>query len=455
MALNELVPPEEYELLRRTERELGAGIGGDERTLAIHFRRKDGTRFPAEVTLSPIRNGGRQPNFTAYFIRDSRGDEEVREDLRESQEQNRALLEAIPDLILLLDGQGTIEDLVPPAGTWRGRKVAPEWAGSPLNDVWPQLGRESGEALRQSLRSGTVEEFTFWDEPGTGGEDVCISGRVAPCGLDQVVALVADETDRANAREALSRQGVAFRHMKEAVILTDLQGRVLDCNPAGTRIFGYRKDELQGMGLADLYAASEERDAFNRQISEALTKQGEWRGTSEFFRKDGKQGFGEVVFVPVTDEAGPLSLLGIHREVTRETLDNIAAERVQHRIRNQLQMVGSLFGLESEDREGEQAILDKLQARLRAVTRLQETRLAGSEPGTVRLLAYAQALADDLKRICTGRETVGDPIAVSEMNRSNRPSTSPRPSACWWWNWVLPSSNRLRRPVRRRCWMGT
>jgi two-component sensor histidine kinase len=155
---------------------------------------------------------------------------------------------------------------------------------------------------------------------------------------------------------------------------------------------------------------------FNQGLSRALTEKREWRARTEFFQKDGRSGFGEVLFVPIEDEGRPSLLLGIHKEINRDTIDDIAGERIQHRIRNQLQMVGSLFGLESDEPAmsgtEEALMLQKLQARLRSVTRLQETRVRGAESRTVRLAAYARILADDLMRICAGIHPESEVIGV-------------------------------------------
>ncbi len=81
---------------------------------AIVGRRKNGEEFPAEVSISKLELAGRQI-FTAV-LRDITDRARAEEALRESEAKNRALLNAIPDMMFRISQDGTYLDFKAAAG---------------------------------------------------------------------------------------------------------------------------------------------------------------------------------------------------------------------------------------------------------------------------------------------------------------------------------------------------
>ena len=65
-----------------------------------------------------------------------------------------------------------------------------------------------------------------------------------------------DVTDRRLMEMTMKRQAQTFDHIFDGVIVTDLDGRIVDWNPGATRMFGYSKEEAVG--------APEQRDVRGR-----------------------------------------------------------------------------------------------------------------------------------------------------------------------------------------------
>jgi PAS domain-containing protein len=61
-----------------------------------------------------------------------------------------------------------------------------------------------------------------------------------------VCGISTDITERKQAEEILRKQACIFENLYDGVILTDLEGRIIDWNPAAERIFGYAKAEVLG-----------------------------------------------------------------------------------------------------------------------------------------------------------------------------------------------------------------
>lgn len=372
---------------------------------SIRFRPRVGEVFPAELTLSLVLGPGGHPLFTLVSVHTEPSSPPSSE--TSSQARNRALLEAIPDLILVLDGEGTIRDLIPPnGGGWRGARPTAAWIGQRIADCWPGFDRISIEQVRKTIEEDEIRSWRLREE----SEELLLHReiRAAATGGDSAVVVVMDSTDEAEAREALARQAVAFRHLEEGIILTNLRGRIEDWNEAAARAFGYRLEEVAGDGLSRLYASPEEAESLNREISRSLSENGRWEARRTFFRRDGSQGKAEVWLLPVEEAGEPRSLLGIHRELQNRSLDEESAEQMQHRWRNQLQTISSLLSLERETvRQGgpqpeTSDSLLKAQCRLRAAGRLHDCIPSVTDP--VPLVSYIQGLSEDLRHLVNGSE---------------------------------------------------
>jgi PAS domain S-box-containing protein len=79
----------------------------------------------------------------------------------------------------------------------------------------------------------------------------------------------------------------AFSAMAEGAIITDAQGSILWVNDAFCRIYGYARDEVIGKNPRILKSGYH-GEAFYRELWDALTRQGHWRGELWNRRKSGE-----------------------------------------------------------------------------------------------------------------------------------------------------------------------
>jgi PAS domain S-box-containing protein len=123
--------------------------------------------------------------------------------LRESEELNRALVEALPDMVFRLDRQGTFISFKAPRGL--ETFVPPEhFMGRRIVEVMPAIIHEKAMlAIERTLWTGEVQIFEYQlDQKGQLGD---FEARLVASGKDEVIALVRDITTRKRAEKSLER----------------------------------------------------------------------------------------------------------------------------------------------------------------------------------------------------------------------------------------------------------
>lgn len=92
--------------------------------------------------------------------------------------------------------------------------------------------------------------------------------------------------EREQQAHRLLTAGIAFEHMREAVMVTDAEHRIIQTNAAFERITGYSPEEAIGQTPRLLNSGRQSPD-FYRKFFRSLEDQGEWRGEIWNRRKNG------------------------------------------------------------------------------------------------------------------------------------------------------------------------
>ncbi|WP_420130279.1 PAS domain S-box protein [Longimicrobium sp.] len=139
-----------------------------------------------------------------------------------------------------------------------------------------------------------------------------IEYRGEPAGLGTAF----DITDYKEAHTALQRQALVFDSLYDAVMITDMDGRLMAWNRAAERVYGWTRDEALGRG-AELWLGREGAHELSQSVFDALDREGRWQGQIPFTRKDGAAGVSETLVVPLLDAQGNrVGAVGVNRDVT-------------------------------------------------------------------------------------------------------------------------------------------
>ncbi|WP_017305018.1 PAS domain S-box protein [Spirulina subsalsa] len=135
------------------------------------------------------------------YIRDITPTKETESALRESEAQTRALLEAIPDMMIRCDRQRIFLDFKPSAQV--ASLMPPEaFLGKRIDDILPPpVAQQTGEAIDRALDTQQIQEFEY--ELPTPGGIRSYEARLVVCGEDEVFCMIRDISERKEAEHQL------------------------------------------------------------------------------------------------------------------------------------------------------------------------------------------------------------------------------------------------------------
>ena len=91
-------------------------------------------------------------------------------------------------------------------------------------------------------------------------------------------------TDQRTTLDELKTAASVYETAGEAIMVTDVQGRIVDVNAALLAITGYSRQEIVGQHAGQIYR-SPSQPAGDHAISAAMARDGSWRGETVFFDK--------------------------------------------------------------------------------------------------------------------------------------------------------------------------
>lgn len=121
-----------------------------------------------------------------------------------------------------------------------------------------------------------------------------------------------------------------FAHSREGIIVTDVQGRIIEVNEAFTRITGYTRDEVLGRE-ASLLKSDRHGPEFHAALWQSLLEKGHWYG-EVWNRRKGGELFAELLTVSaVRDARGEIRhFVGLFSDITLQKEHERQLEHIAH-----------------------------------------------------------------------------------------------------------------------------
>ncbi|MFN8530604.1 MAG: PAS domain S-box protein [Anaerolineae bacterium] len=209
----------------------------------------DGTRLAVQSVMFPIKvsNG----YWIGSMIRDVSKRKWMEESLRASEERQRALLQAIPDLIFRTKHDGTYVDLHVNDPN-QLRKPMDQYVGRNLRDMLPEpIAASQLAKIQEAIRTGTVVTYEF--DLDVRGSLHHFELRVVPSGDDEALTVAHDTTELWLMRRRLEQLNARLEFSVDAARIAwwelNIATNEVQFDPRKVEMLGYdAKDFLNAKG---------------------------------------------------------------------------------------------------------------------------------------------------------------------------------------------------------------
>ncbi len=313
-----LVPDDRREEGRDFSRKV---IGGERIEADTKRRRKDGSLIDVWVIGSPISRGGKQIGDYAIY-RDITERKKSAEEILVQKTYLEKLFNSAPEGIVWHDEHDVIVNVNDEFTRMFGY-TREEAVGKKINDLVAPDGLKSEAGMfshmvnhgdrvaadsRRRRKDGTVFDVSILGAP------IFHEGKQIG-----VYAIYRDISERKRAEEEILLQKTylerLFNSAPEAIVLHDIDDRIINVNDEFTRMFGYARDEAVGKQINDLVTSKEHRKEA-AEIS-ARIRRGEWiEIESKRSRRDGTVMDVSILCAPIVYSNRQVGDYAIYRDIT-------------------------------------------------------------------------------------------------------------------------------------------
>jgi len=262
--------------------------------------------------------------------------------LRQSENRLRAMIDAEPECIELIAGDGTLLEINAEGLAIMEVESADVLIGKPIDALILPEYRAAFADLHKSVCQGNKEtlEFEIVGFKGTRRymETHAVPLRNESDGTFIHLALMRDITQQKQAEQKIREQGLLLDVSSDAILVRNIHNRILFWNQGAERLYGWKAEEVVGKNVLQLLykdISSQLEDAYLRVMNT-----GEWRGELHQLTKEGKVIIVESRWILIRDDNGqPKSILSVNTEITQQKQLEAQLLRSQR-----LESIGTLAG---------------------------------------------------------------------------------------------------------------
>ena len=245
------------------------------------------------TALSGTSESGQQDKKVLHMILSDIDERKKAEDaLRDGEEKLRAVFDASNSGIAVTDRNGKILEM----NKWWRDKLGyeeAEIANLTILDITHPLDSETSKTQIQRLLDGKVNDYQlekrfikkdfsyFW------GDLSASAVKDKNNNISKIVGVVTDITERKKSEETVRLAAKVFQHALEGIMITALDGSIIEVNDAFTEITGYSRDEALGQNPRLLKSGRHSKEHY-QQMWRDLAQKGVWVGENWNRRKNGE-----------------------------------------------------------------------------------------------------------------------------------------------------------------------
>jgi two-component system sensor histidine kinase/response regulator len=295
--------------------------------------RKDGSRFPAMVSVTALRDET-QEIIIGYLLIGT--DNSERKRAQHLEERYRRLFESAKDGILILDAEtGLVVDANP---------FITDLLGYSLENVrekyiW-DLGffKNIAENKEKFLELQQQEYVRYEDLPleNAKGQTLRVEFVSNVYLVNEVRVIqcnIRDISERRAAEEKINKLSMAIEQSLENIIITDLEGKIEYANESFVKTTGYTMAEIMGQNPRILQSGKTSREVYDA-LWNTLKRGQTWQGELINRRKDGSEYIQSASITPFRQAADRhfSHYVAVMEDITERKRDAIELERYRYNL---------------------------------------------------------------------------------------------------------------------------
>jgi two-component system, cell cycle sensor histidine kinase and response regulator CckA len=279
--------------------------------------KRDGTKFVAQMTASTLTDHNGAPLLSTASFVDVTAQILAEEQLQVSHTNLQALIDAIPESVVLMKTDG---EILVANKTFVNRvcQGAKECVGKCVHDIFPEeVSRTRKEFESQAIRGKTP---VHWQDIRDGRNiDMSLYPVFDDKGeVDRLAVYAADITEIKRASESGQLLATVVEHSAESIVITDKDGIITYVNPSFERITGYSSNEVVGQTF-DLLNSGQHDETFYQDLWRTISAGNSWHGVITNIKKDGSVISEDSTIFPIKNASNDsINYVAIKRDITVE-----------------------------------------------------------------------------------------------------------------------------------------
>jgi PAS domain S-box-containing protein len=259
-------------------------------------------------------------------------------EIKEADIALRTLVDAIPGMVLLMNTEGVVLAANETIANRIGMSTSEMVGRNAYDRLPPEVMKSRKSYAEEALRWG---EPRHWEDNRAGRH---FDNYVHPIkdgkgSVTRLAILSLDITERKSAEAKLKEQAALLDIASDAILVKNLDGRIVYWNKGAERLYGWSADEAMGESTFELLYG-EEHVSEGREALEEVLEKGEWRGELHQKAKDDTSIIVEARWTLIRDDKGePNGILAVKTDITAKR--SIEAQLLRSQ---RLESLGTLAG---------------------------------------------------------------------------------------------------------------
>jgi PAS domain S-box-containing protein len=316
------------------------------------------TKFPLKLKDNKIGIGG--------IMHDITNRKKNEEQIQSQNNKLNAIIESLPDLIFISDGDGKYLEFFNPKNK---RLLFPSdnLIGSYLHDVFkPDVAQFQLEKIRECLQ--TQKPLTYEYSTEINGKTIHFEGRIVYMEPNKVMRLVRDITRRKQMEEKLIEDKKLLRtlidNLPVTIYVKDIEGRKVIANKTDVEVMG-QHSEQDVLGKTDLEIFQNEigQRGYNDDMNVIHKQEAVLNRVESFLAPDGSYRWLLTTKIPLFDQHGKVKgLVGIGRDITEQKLAQETIKKERQLLRTLIDNIP--FAIYIKDKEGRKLVANAADLKL-------------------------------------------------------------------------------------------